>query len=122
IEKAEDRELFKRAMQKIGLSVPRSGYARSLEEARTIQAAMATETGTSFPVLLRPSFTLGGSGAAVVWNADEFEAKMAWGLQQSPRGEVLVEQSVLGWKEYELEVVRDKKDNAVIICSIENFD
>jgi carbamoyl-phosphate synthase large subunit len=122
IEKAEDRQLFKQAMQKIGLAVPWSGYAHDMEEAKAIHARMTTETGTSFPVLLRPSFTLGGSGAAIVWNADEFEAKMAWGLQQSPRGEVLVEQSVLGWKEYELEVVRDKKDNAVIICSIENFD
>ena len=94
-----------------------------MEEARAIHARqMAPETGTAFPVLLRPSFTLGGSGAAIVWNADEFEAKVAWGLQQSPRGEVLVEESVLGWKEYELEVMRDKKDNAVIICSIENFD
>jgi carbamoyl-phosphate synthase large subunit len=122
IEKAEDRQLFKEAMQKIGLAVPWSGYAHGMEEARAIHAKMVSETGTAFPVLLRPSFTLGGSGAAIVWNADEFEAKMAWGLQQSPRGEVLVEQSVLGWKEYELEVVRDTKDNAVIICSIENFD
>ncbi|HEY2728908.1 MAG TPA: carbamoyl-phosphate synthase large subunit [Polyangia bacterium] len=122
IEKAEDRLLFKQAMQKIGLAVPWSGYARGMDEARAIHAQMVAETGTAFPVLLRPSFTLGGSGAAIVWNADEFEAKMSWGLQQSPRGEVLVEQSVLGWKEYELEVVRDKKDNAVIICSIENFD
>jgi len=122
IEKAEDRELFKKAMEKIGLDVPLSGYAHSLEEARTIQARMAAETGVGYPVLLRPSFTLGGSGAAIVWNAEEFDAKVAWGLAQSPRGEVLVEQSVLGWKEYELEVMRDKKDNAVIICSIENFD
>jgi carbamoyl-phosphate synthase large subunit len=122
IEKAEDRLLFKEAMQKIGLAVPWSGYAHGMEEARAIHAQMVAQTGTAFPVLLRPSFTLGGSGAAIVWNADEFEAKMAWGLQQSPRGEVLVEQSVLGWKEYELEVVRDKNDNAVIICSIENFD
>jgi carbamoyl-phosphate synthase large subunit len=122
IEKAEDRQLFKRAMEKIGLSVPLSGYAHSLEEARTIQADMATATGVGYPVLLRPSFTLGGSGAAIVWNADEFDTKVKWGLQQSPRGEVLVEQSVLGWKEYELEVMRDRKDNAVIICSIENFD
>jgi len=122
IEKAEDRLLFKEAMQKIGLAVPWSGYAHGMEEARQIHAQMVAQTGTAFPVLLRPSFTLGGSGAAIVWNADEFESKMAWGLQQSPRGEVLVEQSVLGWKEYELEVVRDKKDNAVIICSIENFD
>jgi carbamoyl-phosphate synthase large subunit len=122
IEKAEDRLLFKQAMQKIGLAVPWSGYAHGMEEARAIHAQMVAETGTAFPVLLRPSFTMGGSGAAIVWNADEFEAKMAWGLQQSPRGEVLVEQSVIGWKEYELEVVRDTKDNAVIICSIENFD
>jgi len=122
IEKAEDRQLFKEAMAKIGLDVPLSGYAHSLEEARTIQAQMAAETGVAYPVLLRPSFTLGGSGAAIVWNAEEFDTKVAWGLQQSPRGEVLVEQSVLGWKEYELEVMRDKKDNAVIICSIENFD
>jgi carbamoyl-phosphate synthase large subunit len=122
IEKAEDRLLFKQAMEKIGLSVPLSGYAHSLEEARTIQASMAAETGVGYPVLLRPSFTMGGSGAAVVWNAEEFDSKVNWGLQQSPRGEVLVEQSVLGWKEYELEVMRDRKDNAVIICSIENFD
>src|SRR3954465_12566548 len=127
IEKAEDRQLFKQAMEKIGLSVPLSGYAHSLEEARAIQAEMAKETaaetgGSGYPVLLRPSFTLGGSGAAVVWNAGEFDSKVLWGLQQSPRGEVLVEQSVLGWKEYELEVMRDKHDNAVIICSIENFD
>src|SRR5499427_5771072 len=126
IEKAEDRDLFKKAMQKIGLAVPLSGYARSLDEARAIQVEMAKktagETGSGYPVLLRPSFTLGGSGAAVVWNADAFDSKVLWGLQQSPRGEVLVEQSVLGWKEYELEVMRDKRDNAVIICSIENFD
>jgi carbamoyl-phosphate synthase large subunit len=122
IEKAEDRALFKQAMEKIGLSVPLSGYAHSLEEARAIQTKMATETGVGYPVLLRPSFTLGGSGAAVVWNGDELDAKVRWGLAQSPRGEVLVEQSILGWKEYELEVMRDHHDNAVIICSIENFD
>ncbi len=122
IEKAEDRELFKKAMQKIHLDVPLSGYAHSLEEGRAIAAWLSAETGVAYPVLLRPSFTLGGSGAAVIWNAEELDAKMQWGLQQSPRGEVLVEQSILGWKEYELEVMRDKKDNAVIICSIENFD
>jgi carbamoyl-phosphate synthase large subunit len=122
IEKAEDRDLFKQAMKNIGLSVPLSGYAHSLPEARAIQADMAAKTGTPYPVILRPSFTLGGSGAAIAWNAEEFDSKVAWGLQQSPRGEVLVEQSVLGWKEYELEVMRDGKDNAVIICSIENFD
>ena len=122
IEKAEDRELFKQAMNNIGLKVPLSGYARSLADARAIQADMTATTGTSYPVILRPSFTLGGSGAAIAWNAEEFDAKVNWGLQQSPRGEVLVEQSVLGWKEYELEVMRDGKDNAVIICSIENLD
>ncbi len=121
IEKAEDRELFKKAMQKIGLQVPLSGYARSLEEAHAIQKDIAG-AGQGFPVILRPSFTLGGSGAAVAWNAEEFDSKVLWGLQQSPRGEVLVEQSVLGWKEYELEIMRDRHDNAVIVCSIENFD
>jgi carbamoyl-phosphate synthase large subunit len=122
IEKAEDRELFKQAMAKIGLSVPRSGYARSMEEARVIQREIAHASGQGFPIILRPSFTMGGSGAAIAWNAEEFETKMAWGLSQSPRGEVLVEQSVLGWKEYELEIMRDRHDNAVIICSIENLD
>jgi carbamoyl-phosphate synthase large subunit len=122
IEKAEDRELFKKAMEKIGLSVPMSGYARTPAEARAIQLRMAAANGVAYPVLLRPSFTLGGSGAAIVWNAEEFDAKVSWGLAQSPRGEVLVEQSILGWKEYELEVMRDTRDNAVIICSIENFD
>ena len=96
IEKAEDRELFKQAMQKIGLSVPMSGYARTLAEARAIQAEMAVANGVAYPVLLRPSFTMGGSGAAIVWNAEEFDAKVNWGLAQSPRGEVLVEQSILG--------------------------
>ncbi len=122
IEKAEDRELFKQAMQKIGLSVPLSGYARSLEEGHRIQKEIAAACGQGFPVILRPSFTMGGSGAAVAWNAEEFDSKLLWGLQQSPRGEVLVEQSVLGWKEYELEIMRDRNDNAVIVCSIENLD
>ena len=122
IEKAEDRELFKQAMFKIGLHVPRSGTARTLEEARAIQKRIAEETGEGFPVILRPSFTMGGSGAAIAWNAEEFDAKMLWGLQESPRSEVLVEQSVLGWKEYEMEIMRDRNDNAVIICSIENLD
>jgi carbamoyl-phosphate synthase large subunit len=122
IEKAEDRELFKQAMAKIKLSVPLSGYARSLEDAHRIQKEIAAACGQGYPMILRPSFTLGGSGAAIAWNAEEFDAKMLWGLQQSPRGEVLVEQSVLGWKEYELEVMRDRNDNVVIVCSIENFD
>jgi carbamoyl-phosphate synthase large subunit len=116
IEKAEDRDLFKKAMAKIGLEVPRSGYATSLEEARAIQKTFG------FPAILRPSFTLGGMGGGIAYNAEEFDEKVAWAIQQSPRGQVLVEESVLGWKEYELEVMRDSKDNCVIICSIENVD
>jgi carbamoyl-phosphate synthase large subunit len=122
IEKAEDRDLFKQAMANIGLRVPFSGYAHSLAEAREIRDQLARRTGQGYPAILRPSFTLGGSGAAIAWNGEEFDSKILWGLQQSPRHEVLVEQSVLGWKEYELEVMRDGKDNAVIVCSIENFD
>jgi carbamoyl-phosphate synthase large subunit len=116
IEKAEDRELFKRAMRKIGLEVPRSVYVRSLDEARAAVADIG------FPAILRPSFTLGGSGAAVAWNAEELDERVVWGLAQSPRHEILLEESVLGWKEYELEVMRDGKDNVVVICSIENLD
>jgi carbamoyl-phosphate synthase large subunit len=116
IEKAEDRDLFKAAMARIGLSVPRSGYARSVAEAREILKQVG------FPVILRPSFTLGGAGGSIAYHADEFDEKVAFGLAQSPRGQLLVEESVLGWKEYELEVMRDKKDNVVIICSIENVD
>jgi len=119
IEKAEDRELFKRAMAKIGLDVPRSGYAHSLDEARQIQREVC---GGGYPMILRPSFTLGGMGGGIAYNAEEFDEKVAWAIQQSPRGQVLVEESVLGWKEYELEVMRDTKDNCVIICSIENVD
>jgi len=122
IEKAEDRDLFKQAMSNIGLRVPFSGYAHSLAEAREIRDELTVRTGHGYPVILRPSFTLGGSGAAIAWNGEEFDSKVLWGLQQSPRHEVLVEQSVLGWKEYELEVMRYGKDNAVIVCSIENFD
>src|SRR5262249_23323232 len=116
IEKAEDRELFKAAMAKIGLEVPRSGYAHSLEEARAIQQTFG------FPAILRPSFTLGGMGGGIAYSAEEFDDKVEWALAQSPRRQVLVEESVLGWKEFELEVMRDKKDNVVIICSIENVD
>ncbi len=116
IEKAEDRELFKQAMKRIGLEVPRSGYARSVAEAREI----LKEFG--FPAILRPSFTLGGMGGGIAYNTDEFDERVAWAIQQSPRGQVLVEESVLGWKEYELEVMRDSADNVVIICSIENVD
>jgi carbamoyl-phosphate synthase large subunit len=116
IEKAENRDRFKQVMHSIGLAVPRSGYARNLAEARALQG----EVG--FPAIIRPSFTMGGSGAAIAYNRDEFDEFTAWGLAQSPRQEVLIEESVLGWKEYELEVMRDRKDNVVIVCSIENFD
>jgi carbamoyl-phosphate synthase large subunit len=114
--KAEDRDLFRQAMQRIGLRLPASGYARSLEDARRI----VRETG--FPAIIRPSFTLGGTGGSVAFRPEEFEPLVQWALDQSPRHQCLIEQSVLGWKEYELEVMRDGADNVVIICSIENFD
>jgi carbamoyl-phosphate synthase large subunit len=116
IEKAEDRQLFKTAMEKIGLRCPRSAYVSSLEEAR----AAIPEIG--FPAILRPSFTLGGAGAAIAYTPRELDQLVLWGLDQSPRHQILIEQSILGWKEYELEVMRDHKDNVVIVCSIENFD
>jgi len=116
IMKAEDRDQFRDAMRRIGLSLPVSGYARSLEEARKI----VLETG--IPAIIRPSFTLGGTGGSVAFTEQEFEPLVEWALQQSPRHECLIERSVLGWKEYELEVMRDGADNVVIICSIENFD
>jgi carbamoyl-phosphate synthase large subunit len=116
IRRAEDRLLFKEAMAKCGLECPRSGYARSVEEARTV-----VET-TGYPVILRPSFTLGGAGGAVVEDPAELDERVEWALLQSPTHEVLVEESVLGWKEYELEVIRDRKDNFIVICSIENID
>jgi len=116
IKKAEDRELFKAAMQRIGLELPRSGYARSIEQAREV----VRDVG--YPAIIRPSFTLGGTGGSVAWNPDELEGAIRWGLQQSPVGQVLVEESVIGWKEFELEVMRDLRDNVVIVCSIENFD
>ncbi|RMH40442.1 MAG: carbamoyl-phosphate synthase large subunit [Deltaproteobacteria bacterium] len=116
IEKAEDREQFKRAMEAIGIKVARSVYVHSLDEAR----AHVDDIG--FPAILRPSFTMGGAGAAIAYDPSEFDELVEWGLDQSPRREILLEQSVLGWKEYELEVMRDRNDNVVIICSIENFD
>ena len=116
IDKAEDRDRFREAMQRIGLKLPRSGYARSLEDARRI----VEQTG--IPAIIRPSFTLGGTGASIAWRREELDERVAWALEQSPRHECLVEQSVLGWKEFELEVMRDTADNVVIICSIENFD
>ena len=116
INKAEDRQLFKAAMQKIGVPLPRSGYATSLDEAK----AIVKDIG--FPAIIRPSFTLGGTGGGVAYNSDEFEAICLAGLKASPTSTLLVEESVLGWKEFELEVVRDTADNVIIICSIENLD
>jgi carbamoyl-phosphate synthase large subunit len=116
INKAEDRELFRAAMEKIGLQVPRSGYVRSVAEAR----ALLPDVG--LPAIIRPSFTMGGAGAGIAYTDEEFDRLVDWGLQQSPRHTILLEQSVLGWKEFELEVMRDTADNVVIICSIENFD
>ncbi|MET0596211.1 MAG: carbamoyl-phosphate synthase large subunit, partial [Polyangiaceae bacterium] len=116
IRKAEDRLLFREAMTKIGLASPRSGYAHSLDEAKKIVAELG------YPAILRPSFTLGGSGGDIIWSPDQLEPKVGWALAQSPTSEVLVEESVLGWKEYELEVIRDRKDNFIVVCSIENVD
>jgi carbamoyl-phosphate synthase large subunit len=113
---AEDRDRFRAAMQRIGLELPASGYARSLEDARKILRR------TRLPAIIRPSFTLGGTGGSVAWQDEEFGPLVQWALDQSPRHECLIEQSVLGWKEYELEVMRDVADNVVIICSIENLD
>jgi carbamoyl-phosphate synthase large subunit len=116
IAKAEDREKFKQAMLKIGIPVPKSGVARSLAEAQAIRDTVG------LPCVLRPSFTLGGTGGGIAYNIEEFNQLIARGLDLSPVGEVLIEQSVIGWKEFELEVMRDNADNVVIICSIENFD
>ncbi len=116
VEVAEDRLLFKEAMTRIGLDVPRSGVAHSLDEARQVLER------TGLPAVVRPSFTLGGSGGGIVYNVEDFEEVVARGLDLSPARQVLVEESVLGWKEYELEVMRDRADNFVVICSIENFD
>jgi carbamoyl-phosphate synthase large subunit len=116
IEKAEDRQLFKDAMNRIGVDMPRSGYATSWEES----AAIAKDIG--FPIIIRPSFTLGGEGGGVAYNLEEFEPLARRALMLSPTHTILCEESIIGWKEYELEVMRDRKDNVVIICSIENFD
>ena len=117
IEKGEDRLLFKQAMQKIGLDMPQSGVAHTLDEALEI----AAEIG-SYPLIIRPAYTLGGSGGGIGYNREEFETIVRRGLDLSPVTEVLVEESLLGWKEYEMEVMRDHADNCVVICSIENFD
>jgi carbamoyl-phosphate synthase large subunit len=116
IKKAEDRELFKQAMKKIGLEVPRSDYIGSLKE------GLEAVENVGFPAILRPSFTLGGTGGGIAYNLEEYRELLERGLKLSPVKQVLIEESVLGWKEYELEVMRDGKDNVVIICSIENFD
>jgi carbamoyl-phosphate synthase large subunit len=116
IDKAEDREKFKKAMEKIGLACPRAAIAHSLEEAFQVQAMVG------YPTIIRPSFTMGGSGGGIAYNKEEFVAICERGLEASPTRELLIEESVIGWKEYEMEVVRDKKDNCIIICSIENFD
>ncbi|HKI50767.1 MAG TPA: carbamoyl-phosphate synthase large subunit [Geothermobacteraceae bacterium] len=116
IEKAEDRTLFKQAMEKIGVAVPRSGLAHSYQE------AMEIIDYVGFPAIIRPSFTLGGTGGGIAYNREEYEQMALAGIDASPTDEILIEESVIGWKEFELEVMRDLADNVVIICSIENFD
>ncbi|HSH06817.1 MAG TPA: carbamoyl-phosphate synthase large subunit [Burkholderiales bacterium] len=116
IDKAEDREKFREAMRRIGLECPRSAIAHSMEEALQVQA------GIGFPVVIRPSFTLGGTGGGIAYNREEFVAICERGLDASPTHELLIEESVLGWKEFEMEVVRDRRDNCIIVCSIENLD
>ena len=116
IDMAEDRDLFRKAMGEIGLATPRAFIAHSMEEARQGQASIG------FPCIIRPSFTMGGSGGGIAYNVEEFEQIVTRGLDLSPTTEVLLEESVLGWKEYEMEVVRDRNDNCIIVCSIENFD
>jgi carbamoyl-phosphate synthase large subunit len=116
IDMAEDRERFRNAMREIGLETPHSQIARSLEEALAVQSSIG------YPIVIRPSFTMGGSGGGIAYNREEFEAIVQRGLDASPTRELLLEESVLGWKEFEMEVVRDRKDNCIIVCSIENFD
>jgi carbamoyl-phosphate synthase large subunit len=116
IDKAEDRDLFRKAMRKIGLDMPKSAVAHSMEEALQVQVQVG------FPTIIRPSFTMGGSGGGIAYNKEEFVEICERGLDLSPTNELLIEESILGWKEYEMEVVRDHKDNCIIICSIENLD
>jgi carbamoyl-phosphate synthase large subunit len=117
IEKGEDRLKFKQAMQKIGLDLPVSGVAHTLEEAREIARSIGR-----FPVIIRPAYTLGGTGGGIAYNREEFDAMAEKGLEASPVTEILIEESLIGWKEYETEVMRDRADNCVIVCSIENLD
>ena len=116
IDRAEDRLKFRDAMTEIGIESPRSAIAHTIDEAR---AALKL---TGLPAVIRPSFTLGGTGGGIAYNKEEFESIVAGGLEASPTTEVLIEESVLGWKEFEMEVVRDRADNCIIICSIENVD
>jgi len=116
IKKAEDRTLFKQAMENIGIDVPRSGLAHNHRE------AVEVIEDIGFPAIIRPSFTLGGSGGGIAYNREEYDRMAIAGIDASPTSEILVEESIIGWKEYELEVMRDCADNVVIICSIENFD
>ena len=123
IDKAEDRQKFKDAMTKIGLGSAKSGIAHSMDEAIAVQQRIQAETGSSgFPVVIRPSFTMGGSGGGIAYNREEFEEICKRGLDLSPTRELLIEESLLGWKEFEMEVVRDRADNCIIVCSIENLD
>ena len=123
IDKAEDRQKFKDAMTKIGLGSAKSGIAHSMDEAHEVQQRIQKETGSSgFPVVIRPSFTMGGSGGGIAYNREEFEEICKRGLDLSPTRELLIEESLLGWKEFEMEVVRDRADNCIIVCSIENLD
>ncbi len=123
IDKAEDRQKFKDAMTKIGLGSAKSGIAHSMDEAHEVQQRIQKETGSSgFPVVIRPSFTMGGSGGGIAYNREEFEEICKRGLDLSPTRELLIEESLLGWKEFEMEVVRDRNDNCIIVCSIENLD
>lgn len=116
IKRAEERDRFKKIIQEIGLEVPKSCYIHSLKE------ALQSQKEIGFPAIIRPSYTLGGTGGNVAYNAEEYEKYVQWGLDLSPKQQVLIEESVAGWKEYELEVMRDRKDNVVIVCSIENLD
>jgi len=116
IKRAEERDRFKKVIQDCGLEVPKSGYAHNWQEAKKILDFVG------FPAIIRPSYTLGGTGGNIAYNAEEYEKYIQWGLNLSPKSEVLVEESVIGWKEYELEVMRDRKDNVIIVCPIENLD